>query len=56
VLGIQPQKLIVEKVNPISLSPSYSQETCKQSKRHQVCGGPCGVLVTYEIKEKAHSV
>jgi hypothetical protein len=23
--------------------PSYSQETCKRSKRHQVCGGPCGV-------------
>jgi hypothetical protein len=29
---------------------------CKRSKRHQVCGGPCGVLVTREIKEKAHSV
>jgi hypothetical protein len=21
-------------------------------KRHQVCGGPCGVLVTLEIKEE----
>jgi hypothetical protein len=26
-----------------SFSPSYSQETCNRSKRHQVCGGPCGV-------------
>jgi hypothetical protein len=26
--------------------------TCNQSKRHQVCGGPCGVLVTREIKEE----
>jgi hypothetical protein len=25
---------------------------CKQGKRHQVCGGPCGVLVTREIKEE----
>jgi hypothetical protein len=24
-------------------SHSYSQVTCNQSKRHQVCGGPCGV-------------
>jgi hypothetical protein len=31
---------------------SYSQVLCKRSKRHQVCGGPCGVLVTYEIKEE----
>jgi hypothetical protein len=23
-------------------SHSYSQVTCNQSKRHQVCGGPCG--------------
>jgi hypothetical protein len=38
------------------LSHSYSQVLCKQSKRHQVCGGPCGVLVTRVIKEKAHSV
>jgi hypothetical protein len=33
-------------------SHSYSQVLCKQSKRHQVCGGPCGVLVTREIKEE----
>jgi hypothetical protein len=25
---------------------------CKRNKRHQVCGGPCGVLVTCEIKEE----
>jgi hypothetical protein len=25
---------------------------CKQGKGHQVCGGPCGVLVTREIKEE----
>jgi hypothetical protein len=25
------------------LPHSYSQVTCNQSKRHQVCGGPCGV-------------
>jgi hypothetical protein len=25
---------------------------CKRGKRHQVCGGPCGVLVTREIKEE----
>jgi hypothetical protein len=31
---------------------SYSQVFCKQSKRHQVCGGPCGVLVTRAIKEE----
>jgi hypothetical protein len=24
----------------------------KQGKRHQVCGDPCGVLVTHEIKEE----
>jgi hypothetical protein len=24
-------------------SHSYSQVTCNQSKRHQLCGGPCGV-------------
>jgi hypothetical protein len=34
------------------LSHSYSQVLCKRSKRHQVCGGPCGVLVTREIKEE----
>jgi hypothetical protein len=31
---------------------SYSQVLCKQGKRHQVCGGSCGVLVTREIKEE----
>jgi hypothetical protein len=41
---------------PSFFSHSYSQVLCKQSKRHQVCGGPCGVLVTHVIKEKAHSV
>jgi hypothetical protein len=30
----------------------YSQVLCKWSKRQQVCGGPCGVLVTCEIKEE----
>jgi hypothetical protein len=34
------------------LSHSCSQVTCNQSKRHQVCGGPWGVLVTREIKEE----
>jgi hypothetical protein len=33
-------------------SHSYSQVLYKQGKRHQVCGGPCGVLVTREIKEE----
>jgi hypothetical protein len=33
-------------------SHSYSQVLCKQGKRHQVFGGPCGVLVTREIKEE----
>jgi hypothetical protein len=33
-------------------SYSYSQVLCKRSKGHQVCGGPCGVLVTREIKEE----
>jgi hypothetical protein len=33
-------------------SHSYSQVLCKRSKRHQVCGGPCRVLVTHEIKEE----
>jgi hypothetical protein len=28
--------------------PCYSQVLCKQSKRHQLCGGPCGVYVTHE--------
>jgi hypothetical protein len=31
---------------------SYSQVLCKRGKRHQLCGGPCGVLVTREIKEE----
>jgi hypothetical protein len=31
---------------------SYSQVLCKRGKRHQVCGGPCGVLVTRDIKEE----
>jgi hypothetical protein len=35
-----------------SFPHSYSQVLCKQGKRHQVCGGPCGVLVTREIKEE----
>jgi hypothetical protein len=30
----------------------YSQVLCKRGKRHLVCGGPCGVLVTREIKEE----
>jgi hypothetical protein len=30
----------------------YSQVLCKRSKRHKVCGGPCGVLVNREIKEE----
>jgi hypothetical protein len=33
-------------------SHSYSQVLFKRSKRHQVCGGPCRVLVTHEIKEE----
>jgi hypothetical protein len=37
---------------PFFFSFSYSQVLCKQGKRHQVCGGPCGVLVTREIKEE----
>jgi hypothetical protein len=31
---------------------SYSQVLCKRDKRHQVCGGPYGVLVSSEIKEE----
>ena len=31
---------------------SYTQVLCKQGKRHQVCGGPCVVVVTREIKEE----
>jgi hypothetical protein len=27
-------------------------QLCKRGKRHQVCGGPCEVLVTREIKEE----
>jgi hypothetical protein len=34
-------------------SHSYSQVTCNQSKRHQVCGGPCGDLVSQLIEEKS---
>jgi hypothetical protein len=37
---------------PFFFSHSYSQVLYKQGKRHQVCGGPCGVLVTREIKEE----
>jgi hypothetical protein len=37
---------------PFFFSHSYSQELCKQGKRHQVCGGPYGVLVTREIKKE----
>jgi hypothetical protein len=33
-------------------SYSYYQVLCKRGKRHQVCGGPCGVLVTREIKKE----
>jgi hypothetical protein len=32
---------------------SYSQVLCKRGKRHQLCGDPCGVEVTREIKEEA---
>jgi hypothetical protein len=41
------------------LSHSYSQVTYNQNKIHLsvwTCGGPCEVLVTRLIKEKAHSV
>jgi hypothetical protein len=38
---------------PFSFSHYYSQVLCKRGKRHQVCGGPCGVLVTREIKEES---
>jgi hypothetical protein len=31
---------------------STFQVLCKRGKIHQVCGGPCGVLVTREIKEE----
>jgi hypothetical protein len=37
---------------PFFFSHSYSQVLCKRDKRHQVCGGPSGVLVTREIKEE----
>jgi hypothetical protein len=37
---------------PFFFSHSYSQLLCKRGKRHQVSGGPCGVLVTHEIKEE----
>jgi hypothetical protein len=37
---------------PFFFSYSYSQVLCKRGKRHKVCGGPCGVLVTCEIKEE----
>ena len=37
---------------PFFFSFSYSQVLSKRGKRHQVCGGPCGVLVTREIKEE----
>jgi hypothetical protein len=37
---------------PFFFSHSYSQVLCKRGKRHQVCGDPCGVLVTREIKEE----
>ena len=33
-------------------SHSHSQVLCMRGKRHQECGGPCGVLVTREIKEE----
>jgi hypothetical protein len=33
-------------------SHSYSQVLCKRGKRHQLCDGPCGVLVAREIKEE----
>jgi hypothetical protein len=42
-------------LNPL-FSYSYSQVLCKRGKRHQVCGGPCGVLVTCEIKEEGSLV
>jgi hypothetical protein len=37
---------------PFFFSFSYSQVLCKRGKRHQVCGGPYGVLVIHEIKEE----
>jgi hypothetical protein len=37
---------------PFFFSHSYSQVLCKRGKIHRVCGGPCGVLVTREIKEE----
>jgi hypothetical protein len=37
---------------PFSFPILISEVLCKRSKRHQVCGGPCTVLVTREIKEE----
>jgi hypothetical protein len=37
---------------PFFFSHSYSQVLCKRGNRHQVCGGPCGVLVTREFKKE----
>jgi hypothetical protein len=37
---------------PFFFSFSYSQVLCKRGNKHQVCGGPCRVLVACEIKEE----
>jgi hypothetical protein len=37
---------------PFFFSHSYSQVLCKRGKIHQVCGGPCRVLVRREIREE----
>jgi hypothetical protein len=35
---------------------SYVQLNCNQGKRHQLCGGPCGDLVSRLIHEKRSSL
>jgi hypothetical protein len=32
---------------------SCSQDHCNQSKRHQLCGGPCGDLVSHLIEKRS---
>jgi hypothetical protein len=37
----------------LSSSHSYSQVTCNQGKRHQLCGGRCGDLVSRLIEKRS---
>jgi hypothetical protein len=62
--GITPNKLVTREKDfcvllsfcawiTFLLPISCSQDHCNQSKRHQLCGGPCGDLVSRLIEKRS---